>query len=110
MDVEYDQHFNVVVINNLDETRVRPSLFDSADVDENGETDATPNQIITEKGIFLLIFRNHVNCRRRHGVGPGAGLRFSFSLRMSHIGDVPSWKQWLAWVRTAFGNAHVSTY
>jgi hypothetical protein len=99
-----------VVINNLGEKSVRPSLFDSEDVDANGETDATPNQIITERGIFLLIFRNHVNCRRRHGVAPGAGLRFSFSLRMSHIGDVPTWEQWLALVQKAFGSAHVSTY
>ena len=59
------------------------------------EDDFHLEQVLDEKGFFVVFFRRALNYRKQHGVGQGQGVRVSSSQRMSYLdGVTPTFATW----------------
>ena len=108
------QHLNMLVVYNpaVEEgQQVRCSYVDKEDLDESGDPTGSLIPVIRSSGMYIMAWRGSVNCRRRHGVSPGSGPRYSWSLRFAHDDDaIPSYEDWINTIRTKFGTESVHEY
>ena len=89
----YQTDFNMIM-GWSNEDVCRPLLFSSCH-DCYAEDDFDLDQVLAEKGFFVVFFRRALNNRKQHAVGKGQGVRITSSQRMSYLnGHTPTFEEW----------------